>query len=80
MRPESIKTIETLAAHQVMQHPEAGPSQRVIEGEWRLTMFWWTDHPDQLQQHTTILFDCLSHLSCVVHALRSSSSLLPIWM
>ncbi|KAG1878230.1 hypothetical protein F4604DRAFT_2001536 [Suillus subluteus] len=31
MCPESIKTIETLAAHQVMQQPEAGPSRRVIE-------------------------------------------------
>ncbi|KAG0703217.1 hypothetical protein DFH29DRAFT_874615 [Suillus ampliporus] len=31
MRPESIKTIETLAAHQIMQQPEAGPSQHVVE-------------------------------------------------
>ncbi|KAG1793350.1 uncharacterized protein HD556DRAFT_1443786 [Suillus plorans] len=31
IRPESIKTIETLAAHQIIQQPEAGPSQRVAE-------------------------------------------------
>ncbi|KAG2133009.1 hypothetical protein DEU56DRAFT_914034 [Suillus clintonianus] len=31
MRSESIKTIETLAAHQIMQQPEAGPSRHVVE-------------------------------------------------
>ncbi|KAG1817259.1 uncharacterized protein BJ212DRAFT_1576851 [Suillus subaureus] len=39
---ESIKTIETLAAHQVMQQPEAGPSWRVVEATH--------NHPFQLSE------------------------------